>query len=866
MSVVCLMHQIAAILVAAAIVVPWADLGFAAPSTVAAEQSVALEESVPGSRDALPLALRIRGTSLEAAACSGWGTPDPERCDGLNAAQAELPATCAASEFRLHRLALAGGGAALRIKRRVAEGGATMDCDWQAVIVAQPRRAGAEGAQSAYAGPSDKPWIVYSGPLSPAEGAAVRFDSVGKGKNQVLVGEHNPAVQLCNRPALLNPRLLDVAQMRLRRVGYQQVALSEQRTAKVLAASLSSTGTLPIDLTSEIASSAKEAPAFAVDGNAATRWSEGRRGTGAGEYLVLKAQGAAPVRGVSFVRGKGPSPSKLWLQSDTHTYQLEFPPLTRESSDTQEVHFQLPETDTTRCLALSLIDAAVPLDSEQSDVGLAEVKAWSALQDRDLERYIVDLSAPEGERAAVAADVLAVHGLASVRRASAAYPTLSESGRARALSLFSRFGCRATEGFAAALASVELTELDRAERGLSGCGVAAARGVSEFLRPRLEQEPTRDSARTPRGAAVVSSRQHEARLLEHLALSAPSALVDLVLPYLGKGKRARRHPLRNALLQALETEAGRESALGRVQDPALDTRAAVTLVYALSAWVADQPRVQSRVLSLLSQRLTLRSRYLLLTPVASWLSAPGRIDPRLQAFYRSALSKDAPLVLRVRAMRIAPRPRFTPNVVAGLSHPEVRVREAAVLNLAEPVGADLTALEVKPLQARLEKDPWPLVRAEAARTLGAVSLPQALSQPAAEALAEAAEEDESPHVRRPALYALGARQAQRQLPVIREVFRNDGDPHVRGGAAAVLGILCDKSEVEALYESALKLRHLTSSGTDRIVGRAALSALGRLAPRDLRQRLQPLFGKKVPAAASRAAEQAIHHPKICTSR
>ena len=113
---------------------------------------------------------------------------------------------------------------------------------------------------------------------------------------------------------------------------------------------------------------------------------------------------------------------------------------------------------------------------------------------------------------------------------------------------------------------------------------------------------------------------------------------------------------------------------------------------------------------------------------------------------------DSDPYLRAAAARLAPDvPALHAPLVSATRDEGVRVREASALRLGElSVPASAPALV-----ERLREDPWPLVRAAAARSL--VTLPP--SGAVDKALA-ASLRDESPRVRGLSLRALGQRGAR----------------------------------------------------------------------------------------------------------
>jgi HEAT repeat protein len=204
-------------------------------------------------------------------------------------------------------------------------------------------------------------------------------------------------------------------------------------------------------------------------------------------------------------------------------------------------------------------------------------------------------------------------------------------------------------------------------------------------------------------------------------------------------------------------------------------------------------------------------------------------------------------------------PEFVRALVQAADDPHVRVREAAILNLTDHAVESGRSV----LLRRLHDDPWPFIRAASIK--GLLSLPPS---PAVEsALAERAEQDPSANVRRPALYALGAIGARAQVQLVRDRLDDgDEDPYVRAAAASTLGALCDRTSVDVLTGYARAIARLSDDEASQVIGRAAVSALGRLAPADLQKRFEMFDGDEVPPWSKQVADAALSYPEPCSAR
>jgi HEAT repeat protein len=232
-------------------------------------------------------------------------------------------------------------------------------------------------------------------------------------------------------------------------------------------------------------------------------------------------------------------------------------------------------------------------------------------------------------------------------------------------------------------------------------------------------------------------------------------------------------------------------------------------------------------------------------------------QPALAEYLARSLRADEQDAVRARAARVMPATAtLLPALLAATEDRHVRVREAAVLNLSEHRVQGASAV----LLRRAAVDPWPFVRAASVRGLGALGPSATIDR----ALAERAANDASPEVRRPALFGLGSRSARSEVQVVRERLDDDDeDPFVRAAAAATLGMLCDVASLEDLMSHAKAISRLTGDEAKQVVGRAALNALGRIAPTDLKERLALFEGREVPPWAKQAAQAALDHPEPC---
>jgi HEAT repeat protein len=161
------------------------------------------------------------------------------------------------------------------------------------------------------------------------------------------------------------------------------------------------------------------------------------------------------------------------------------------------------------------------------------------------------------------------------------------------------------------------------------------------------------------------------------------------------------------------------------------------------------------------------------------------------------------------------------------------------------------------LAKRLDDDPWPLVRSAAASALGRLKGRATVTGALTDAL-----DDDSAAVRRPVLLALGTLGALDAAPAVRERLEDSEElPPVRAAAALALGMMCDRTSVDALTDYARKLADPQSPLKD--VAQSALTALSWIHPPDLAERVQPLRARDAGPGVRRAADTALTGPARC---
>jgi hypothetical protein len=661
-------------------------------------------------------------------------------------------------------------------------------------------------------------------------GTRIEVFSLEGGLSQIVVGGLRGEVELCGRTTLIDPKVLYPNDLELHRIKLMRLPETERARAATLTpvSDESSVGTSVSR--ARVASSAKGSPAFLSDRNEKTVWTEDRGGDGRGEFVIFDTPELLPVTQVAwtFPADKAAVPTTFWIATDKSLFRVVMDPAQRVPG--QRFRVELPAPETTSCVALVLDGAA---SSEGSiDVGLAEFEARAAVDAAAIAAMVTRLDQPETDADPIIR-TLAALGKTSVEVLSARYPTMSVAGKARALTVYDSLPCEETARSYVAAIETASSDGHLAQR-LERCGSVGEKAVLRAL-PKAEGE-----------RAVV--------LAQLLAKMSPSRAADRLVPLLAKGNRSRRAALR-AAIGSIAAKPEAAAVLTRwLEDAELPEIAAIDLLRALGDQVTSyRAPATARLRALLSTEPSYRTRFLLVPPLSRLAAA----DPALVALLESFLTRDEEDAVRAEAARWFPtEPRLSRPLVQAADDPHVRVREAAIVNLSEHAVEPGRSV----LLRRLAKDPWPFVRAASIKGLLVLAPSPAIDG----ALAESAGRDPAASVRRPALLALGTRNALAHLEVVRDRLGDDDeDPYVRAAAAATLGTLCDLESVEELDKLGRSITRLSDDEGAQVVGRAAVTALGRIAPSDLRERLSAFAGEEVPPWAKQVAEAAREHPEPC---
>ncbi len=712
----------------------------------------------------------------------------------------------------------------------------------RAIVVTVPGARDGQRFEVVVAAPlaGNAPRIVFAGYTGLVEGS----DGVRQGKviqisepdedgaRHIVIGDTREDLDLCGRTAALSPTLLSATDLQLHGARVQRLSTLEREQAAKLSAERvaddapKATGGI---LRALGASSALGNPGGLSDGRPETSWTEGRTGSGRGEFAVLAAPAELPLIGFELtVRPTGTlapravAPRVLWLVTRKQVFEVSLPN-DAEKAPGARYRVNLPQPVQTDCVA-AVLDTAFS-ERPEAEVGIAELAAVTELSNREPAALVAALVGGQ-ERAQAAGALLRALGRVGFEEVVKGFEKLDEAGRRLALDVLDSAPCE-TAGpvYLNALLSSFEAQRAHAQGRLRRCGRATA-GLLEERFPLAQ------------GTAALI-------LADELSLIAPELAVNAITRRVASSPARERRALRVILARAASSDAARGNVQKLLQDPALPALAALELLRSLG------PRTQSFLPdSLLTLRrlqtdASFRVRYLLLGPAATLAGS----EPDARSLLQRALQDPADPRLRARAVELMPRdPAATPGVLAALRDADVRVRENAAFAVRD---ARLVAA-AKDLALLLERDEWPLVRRAAADAFAALP-----AEPSGDAALLAALGDETASVRAATASALGARRVVSATKPLRKRLEDTEERFdVRRAAASSLAQLCDQDSVGALTDLTKRLSDPMATVEQRALGEAALQALVVLAPSDLASRLAPLSKTR----ASNAVAQALRRP------
>ncbi|EYF04992.1 HEAT repeat domain-containing protein [Chondromyces apiculatus] len=879
---------------------------------------------VPAAAGQQALALRVGPSAITARACAAA----PCTPDGAN--PLTIPTEIAG------RLATAGAARVRTVQledgKRLARVDIPGDTGVWVALLAAPLTGKPSAPVLLWSGWTD----IQRGEHGEERSQIILEEPAGKG-HRVIVGQRRADVTLCGRPTVVAARAVDPATMTLTRgATVQNLPDAERaRAVKLTAVRRDTPYVAPgFQLLRPTAASSAIAKRIAeiADRDPVTSWAEAKAGAGRGEFISFSAPSEVAIRGLELrirpsrpltdtpIAGPdaaspkapaaspkstassptptaapdpasvdGAAPSLLYLATEDRLFSIAVP-ADAWSAVGAGFEVTLPEELHASCVALVLDTTSAPRGVKDPQVTLSEVTARTDF-DAMTPDALVGALAGGGPRATAAAAVLARSGPPAIRAAMEGYARLDQQGRLLAMGVIDGSSCADHVDFFAERLAESATAAAAARKQVKVRGALLPEGPEPEAHHAHDRVRRCGRAAAPALVKILARKPDLAALTvmaRELALAAPDVAITTLLDTMTTANDATRRELRAALSVAaqaprarlaLEAELTPENAPENASQQTLlrPEKVRIDLLRAMGPALARVEGSTRAFQRLATPSASFDTRYLLLAP-ASELARGS--DPAATTWLRAALRRDPDPHIRARAAEVAARASaLTPDLLAAVADPEVRVREAAIGSLAEllAAGAAVPAGSEAAFSRRLGEDPWTFVRARAARALAAlpVGIPRTPGTPATPATprtaaAKAADQalaravsDLYPEVRGEALDALGARRAIAHRDVVRARAEEPEElTEVRARALLALGEMCDRDSI-ALFTTLAQRARTPMGERDERLGQAAIAALSRIHPADLNKRLAPLLDKGVPRPIQETARAALEEPGQC---
>ena len=297
-------------------------------------------------------------------------------------------------------------------------------------------------------------------------------------------------MSLCGRPAVMRPKLLVNTSLTLKPAKVQRLPARQRRAAlKLRAVRVAADEETPAGhqlLRAIAASSAIGNPKHLTDSDLATSWSEGRGGSGRGEFALLRAPAEVPVSSFEFVfrptknevKG-GAAPKEFWLAGRSSLFHVTVP----EDGWTEagsRYRVMLPSPIQTDCFAV--VHESSYGKGKNVRVTFAEITAQSEFGAADPEALIAAL-AGGGARADAAAAVLRTLGDDVLGKLAERYPKLDDPARSVALDVLDHGGCGvALPAYVEALRAPVEGQRVHAQQRIRRCGAQAGQALAKAVR------------------------------------------------------------------------------------------------------------------------------------------------------------------------------------------------------------------------------------------------------------------------------------------------------------------------------------------------------------------------------------------------
>jgi len=670
----------------------------------------------------------------------------------------------------------------------------------------------------------------WTGTETPNQKTPVRALSLSaanaQGERSLLLGEERPQLSLCGRKAPFDAKILDPISLSFVPAKLQLLDSKERAQATHIQAIIAlseSASRIPLELTPSWASTGKLPQAGSATDQG---WFEARKNDGYGEFLVLEGP-EIPLTSLLLTLpkegGTRRGPSAFWVASQGALVHVELP---KSGTPGELLQVAFPTPISGQCVALVLDHTEGATDT--TEVGFASVTA-QALSLPSLEELILGLG-KEGPEQQQAISLLVALGKPALTRLTLELGKLNEQQLSAACDVLDRFSCADTSyPFSKLLANRSALIAERARARLRMCGPAAASGLTQAF-----SEAKQGSESVPVAA--------------ELAAFAPETAVLALAPRL-TGKSSVRQELRASFARAARAPASATAVRKVLAQDDLSPALSLEVLRALGPYANTFLPEVGKAYTRARRTQDFESRFLLLEP-AGYLEASY---PQARADLSVALTTKDWRLRAQAAASVRQAGRFAPALVRLLGDEHQRVRQAALGVILGP-----SAKFAEPaVLGLLRDDPWPLVRASAAKSLGALK-GAALTDSALQASLT----DASPEVRASVAEALGARgSATSAQPLLARLEDQEEAVEVRIASAAALAEMCASTALNSLTRRAQALSDPTAPSDAQMLGRAALRALVRLNPSDLQKRLAPLKARTAPpavrAAAGRAASSSV---------
>lgn len=803
----------------------FAAVGLTAPRTLGASEVATEASSLEHA-----LSVRISGQTVEANACRARAG-----CRAETGARFPIPNDADASAGRLAAVELENGRNVVLVDVPLREGVG----HWILVLSATPKTTAPKATKTLVGRVDD-----WQGLEGERHAKVLLADRLPTG-TRLRIGDRYENADLCGRPTAWKVAELDPNDMLWNDAPAVSLSDDERSRATPIEALASDepwpTGSLRV-LEGKVASSAASRNrAGATDGDLTTRWAEGRRGEGAGEFLVMSASADVAIDAFDFVlrRADAPAtdaiPRRLFVATRSDVFAVTIPEAATTAAPETVFTAKLPASIQTDCVALVLDETHT--HGGDARAGVVEMRAHTPFDGQPLEEVVKALDDPA--RADAVVGLLERNGDRGVEAIVAAYPTLSRDGRRRALDAASGGSPAATAAFYVAL--------------VLGLGAGpefdpALDPTAKIARDRLRAN--RSSARTALVSAIARTPPSVERVwaARELADIAPEAAIGAILDVLADGSTAPQRPggqddvrrgLRASLARAANHERDRaRRAVDRALSPdSFGERSLVEkidLLRAIGPGLGRHADASAALAATLQQDASFRTKYLLLEPAAV-LATEG--DAQAVSLLRRSLT-DESAHLRARAAEVSgPVGVLAGELGTALGDESPRVRRAALAAMTEG-GAAMTATVEQEVLRLLQRDRWTFVREEAANALS-----RRPPSPATDRALIATLGDAPKGVRVAALRALGRRGSTSTAGAILELADAPNESvYVRTAAIRALSDLCHRDAVPFLYKLALRAGY-QQLPYDQPLGMAALSALDHIRPADMKERLAPLLAR-----------------------